>query len=171
MSQARFTPESNENEGVEALSDHLLRPSHDTQTPAPIRLLSQAGASFAILPAPSLVDSNYPATHVVDIELLEPDRLVRYLGRSLSANTLQLLADAWMQAAQDEYPEQTVATVQDGRAGLAVVVIESTTFEVTLEFLIVTDPESDIPEQDGVAFDVTRTELIDAAHAIGRWLA
>ena len=38
----------------------------------PVRLLSEAGASFALLPAPSLANFDYPYTHLVDIELLTP---------------------------------------------------------------------------------------------------
>lgn len=137
----------------------------------PIRLLSEAGASFALLPAPSLANFDYPYTHLVDIELLTPDRLVRYLVRPLSRDALARLAEAWMQAAHDEHPEQTVPTVQDDAAGLAVVVNQSTPFAVTLEILVEANLGGDVPDQDGVSFDVARSGLIDAAHAIEGWLA
>jgi hypothetical protein len=146
-------------------------PPEIAQTLTPIRLLAQAGAAFAILPAPSLLDPDHRVTRVVDIELLSPDRLVRYLGRQLSTRTLKSLADAFMQAAQDPFPEQSVATVQDDLAGLTVLFIESTPFEVTLEFLVSTDLENDLPEHDHLAFDMARAGLIDAAHAIAAWLA
>lgn len=145
--------------------------SHTDEAPPTVRLLSDAGASFALLPAPSLVDVGHPDTHVVDIELLSPDRLVRYLGRRLSSESLQRLAAAWLQAAHDLYPEQTVATVQDDAAGLAVVVIESTPFAVTLEVIIETALDDDVPDHDGVSFDVARSMLIDAAHRLEEWLA
>ncbi|WP_445257340.1 hypothetical protein [Nocardioides aurantiacus] len=143
---------------------------HTAEPLSPIRLLSEAGASFALLPAPSLVNFDYPYTHLVDIELLTPDRLVRYLGRPLSRDALVRLAEAWMRAAQDEHPEQTVSTVQDDAAGLAVVVNLSTPFAVTLEVLVEANLGGDVPEQDGVSFDVARSALIDATHAIEAWL-
>lgn len=144
--------------------------SRAVEPPGPIRLLSDAGASFALLPAPNLMNLDYPYTQLVDIELLTPDRLVRYLGRPLSLDSLTRLAEAWLQAAQDEYPEQTVPTVKDDGAGLAVSVDQSTPFAVTLEILVEADQSDDIPDQDGVAFDVQRSGLIDAAHAIAGWL-
>lgn len=142
-----------------------------TENPSgPVRLLSQAGASFALLPAPNLVHFDHQRTHLVDIELLTPDRLVRYLGRPLSTDTIARLAETWMQAAHDERPEQSVATVQDEEAGLAVVVNHSTSFAVTMEFLVIADLDGDVPDQDGVEFDVARSGLIDAAHELESWL-
>ena len=121
--------------------------------------------------ATSLANFDYPYTHLVDIELLTPARLVRYLGRPLSRDALARLAEAWMQAARDEHPEQTVPTVQDDAAGLAVVVNQSTPFAVTLEILVEANLGGDVPDRDGVSFDVARSGLIDAAHAIEGWLA
>ena len=135
-----------------------------------VRLLSEAGASFALLPAPSLINFDYPYTHLVDIELLTPDRLVRYLARPLSRDALARLAETWMQAAQDEHPEQTVPTVQDDAAGIAVVVNQSTPITVTVEILVKADLRAQVPDQDGVEFDVPRAGLIDAAHTIEGWL-
>lgn len=147
------------------------RSSTVAETFEPIRLLSQDGAAFAIRPVPTLVSTDSSGTRVADLELLSPDRLVRYLGRNIQEQTLKLLADAWLQTARDNYPEQSVATVQDHQAGLAVSVIESSPFDVVLEFLIISDLDSDIPDHDGISFNLSRTALIDGAHAIGRWLA
>lgn len=145
-------------------------PSAGSGDPAyTVRLLSEAGASLALMPVPSLLNADDPNTHVVDIELLSPDRLVRYLGRYLSRDTPARLAQAWMQAAQDQHPERTVATIQDDIAGLAVLVIESTPFDVTVEVSIKTDLEEDVADPDILAFDVARSALIDASHAIGAW--
>jgi len=59
---------------------------------------------------------------LVDVELLSPDRLVRYLARRVRREFVERLAEAWIQCAKDAYPEQSVATVEDAGAGLAVVV-------------------------------------------------
>lgn len=135
-----------------------------------IRLLSEDGASFALVPVPSLVNFDYPRIHIVDIELLTPGRLVRYLGRSLPRDSLARLAEAFMHAAQVYAPEQTVATVHDDAAGLAVLFNASTSFAVTVEVVIQTDLDLAVSDRDNVAFEVPRSALIDAAHAIDGWL-
>lgn len=138
--------------------------------PEPIRLLSSDGASLALLPAlgPDRVD--VPDSHPVDIELLAPTRLVRYLGRRLARQSLLDLSAAWMQAALDVHPELTVPTVQDEGAGLAVHIIESTPFTVTIDVLVVIDPDDEIADYDGIAFEIQRSVLIDATHAMSGWL-
>lgn len=162
----------------------LLGPDHDRacgscgatwnrrqRTPAhPIRLLSSDGAALVLLPVlgPDRVD--IPDVHSVDIELLSPTRLVRYLGRRLSRQSLLDLSAAWMQAALDVHPELTVPTVQDGGAGLAVHIIESTPFTVTIDVLVVIDPDDEIADYDGIAFEIQRSVLIDATHAVSGWL-
>lgn len=133
----------------------------------PMRLLSSAGAAFALLPVPALSDNG--GGLLVDIELLSPDRLVRYLARRLSPATVRLMIDALIQAATEPHPELTVPTVQDDAAGLAILMKGSTTHEVLLEVLIVDDLESDLPDHDGVSFDVARQNLIDAAHQLAEW--
>lgn len=138
--------------------------------PKPIRLPSEAGAAFALLPIPSLQAPLALGEHLIDIELLDPTRLVRYLGRELSANSLLRLGDTLMNAAQDRYPEQSVPTFQATEAGLAVLIDESTPSSVTIEILIDTALDDDMSEKDGLAFDVARSDLIDAAHAVEGWL-
>jgi len=135
--------------------------------PQPVRLLSESGAAFALLPVPSLSAANRAVGRTpVDLELLTPARLVRYLSRDVSLTFLEQLADALVQAATDPHPEQSVGTVEDRAAGLAVLVIDSAQFTVEVEFLINGDPDGDIPEQDGASFDLNRSSLISAAHDI-----
>lgn len=138
--------------------------------PKPIRLLSKDGASFALLPVLGPDSVGISDVLAVDIELLAPTRLVRYLGRRLSLQSLENLSVSWMQAALDDHPELTVPTVQDDEAGLAVQVIQSTPFTVTIEVLLVIDPEEDVADYDGLAFEIPRSVLIDAAHAASGWL-
>ncbi len=142
----------------------------DNRHASPVRVLGRAGAAFALLPVPDLTG---PAGDpvLVDVELLSPDRLVRYLARRLHREFLENLAVAWIRCAEDAYPEQSVATVEEAGAGLAVVVVASTPFAVTLEVLIRSDLEGDVLEQDGLSFDVARAGLIDAAHSLQEWLA
>ena len=100
-----------------------------------MRLISGAGAAVALLPVPD-VGSLHPDAHpgiLVDIEILSPDRLVRYLSRRLDSSIPALLAKAFMQAAIDSLPEQSVATVDDQEAGFAVGFVESTPLTVTLD--------------------------------------
>lgn len=133
------------------------------------RLLSRDGASFALLPVPDLLSIAGPEVApnlVVDVELLSPDRLVRYLARTVSIRFLNDLADAYVAAAREQYPEQSVPTVQDETGGVAVLIVESTPFTVTLEVLVNPDLEADIVEPEGLAFDVTRASLVTAAHEL-----
>lgn len=69
----------------------------------------------------------------------------------------------------EPHPELTVPTVQDDVAGLAILVKGSTNREVLLEILVVDDLESDLPDHDGVSFDVARQNLIDAAPQLEEW--
>ncbi len=138
--------------------------------PGPIRLLSSDGASLALLPVLGPDSVDIPDVHSVDIELLSPTRLVRYLGRRLSRRSLLDLSAAWMQAALDVHPELTVSTVQDDEAGLAVQIIESTPFTVTIDVLVVIDPDDDLLEYDGLSFEILRSVLIDATHAAAGWV-
>lgn len=131
----------------------------------PARLLAAAGAAFALLPVPDQTGS----TELAHIELLSPDRLVRYLARPLEARTTTALAEALIQMATEPYPEQTVPTVQDDTAGLAVLVKGSTKADVHLEFLVLDDLEADLPDHDGISFDAPRQSLVDMAHQLEEW--
>ncbi|CAN5293191.1 hypothetical protein BH20ACT5_BH20ACT5_07500 [soil metagenome] len=107
----------------------------------------------------------------VDLELLIPDRLVRYLARPLALEFAESLAEFFLKGASDAIPEQTVPTIENEQSGLAVLINQSTPLSVTLEVAILTDLEGDVPEHDGVAFDVPRSALINAAHALKEWSA
>lgn len=137
-----------------------------------IRLLGPAGAAFSMLPIPEVAVDDRPAsTLLVDIEVLTPDRLVRYLARRVEIRFLEQLADAWMQCASEPYPEQSVPTVEDQRAGLAVAVPSSSDFTVQIEVLVRPSLGSDTPDVDSVSFDVPRSALVDKSHALRGWIA
>ena len=134
--------------------------------PEPMRLLSEAGAAFALLPVPNLQDDDAVG---VDIELLTPDRLVRYLHRVPKGGALLRLGEMLQEIAEADHPELEAPTFQDEESGLAVLVLDSDPMTVTLEVQVVIELGSDVREVDGIAFDVLRADLITAAHQIGAW--
>lgn len=133
---------------------------------SPVRLVSVAGAAFGLVPVPLLDESHRVS---VDIELLSPDRIVRYLNRTFAPSSIAILRDFWMKAAKDTHPELTVPSVEENEARLSISILHSTATVVTLEFTIVSDLTSDLPEHDGLAFDMFRSDLIDAAFEIAEW--
>lgn len=138
----------------------------ERENPSPVRLLAEAGAAFSLLPVAELDGYEQVA---VDIELLSPDRMVRYLGRTLAPNSIAALQNFWMKAAEEARPELTVPTFQDDEAQFSISVLESNDRAVTLEFSIISDPSSDVPSHDGLAFDVARSDLISAALEVADW--
>lgn len=133
---------------------------------SPVRLHSEAGAAFALLPVTELVEYEQIA---VDIELLSPDRMVRYLGRTLAPDSIAGLRNFWMKAAEEARPELTVPTFQDDEAQFSISVVESSDRAVTLEFSIISDPTSDLRTHDGLAFDAARSDLVAAALKVADW--
>ncbi|MEE1651406.1 hypothetical protein V1260_11500 [Brachybacterium sp. J144] len=133
---------------------------------APMRLVSGDGAAFALLPVPDLEDDGVVE---VDIELLTPDRLVRYLHRAPEEGALSRLGDMLQDAAKADLPEVEVPSFQDEESGLAVLVLDSDPLTVTLEILVALEPGSEEREVDAVAFDVTRADLISASYQIWAW--
>lgn len=133
---------------------------------APMRLVSANGAAVALLPVPDLQDNELVE---IDIELLTPDRLVRYLHRAPEAGALQRLGEMLQEAAEATNPELEVPTFQDEESGLAVLVLNSDSMTVTLEIQVVVELDSDVRDVDGIAFDALRSDLITAAHQIGAW--
>ena len=135
------------------------------------RVLSSAGAGFTLVPAPVPGLKSSTGTFVTDVELLSPDRLVRYLGRHIRHRFVSQLASFYLAAAAEPDPERSVASVHDETAGLALSVIASTPFTVTLEVTAVADLEASIADHDTVAFDVPRASLVTASHGLRDWLA
>src|SRR5690606_11346533 len=107
------------------------------------RLISPGGASFALLPVPELaaLAAQDASSMRVDLELLSPDRLVRYLSRRITPASLSELADAYLAAADKPYPEQSVPSVASQDAGLTVQFVASDEFAVEVEILVVADPD------------------------------
>ncbi|MGY5766550.1 hypothetical protein ACXET9_15290 [Brachybacterium sp. DNPG3] len=67
--------------------------------PRPLRLRSETGGMLALLPVPSIDDLQGPA---MDLELVTPDRLVRYLARPRDDRALEHLARFFQEAAAAE---------------------------------------------------------------------
>jgi len=134
------------------------------------RVLSASGCAFALREVPHPADIGAsPFSALMDIEILSPTRLVHHLARRVRISFVQRLADAYLQAATDSLPEQSVAAVEDRDAGLSVTFVESTPFTVGIEVLVTEDVEDDVPDVDGLAFDVSRAALVIAAHELARW--
>lgn len=135
---------------------------------SPMRLISADGAAFTLLLVPDLQE--YEGVEI-DIELLTPDRLVRYLNRAPEDGALQRLGDFLMQAAEAGHPELAAPSYQDAESGLSVRMIDSGPLSVTVEVQVIIELDGDGSEVDGIAFDVLRADLITAAHQIWEWEA
>lgn len=133
---------------------------------APMRLISEAGDAFALLPVPDLQGDEVVE---VNIELLTPDRLVRYLHRVPEEGALLRLSEMLQEIAEADHPELEIPTFQDEESGLMVLVLDSDPMSVTLDVQVVIELDSDLHEVDGIAFDVLRADLITAAHQVGEW--
>ncbi len=96
----------------------------------------------------------------VDIELLTPDRLVRYLHRVPKEGAPLRLGEMLQEIAEADRPELEVPTFQDEESGLAVLALGSDPMTVTLEVQVVIELDSDVREVDGIACDVLRADLI-----------
>ncbi|HNA98054.1 MAG TPA: hypothetical protein PLC19_01205 [Marmoricola sp.] len=132
----------------------------------PIQLLSRDGAHLRFLEVPNLAAPDLPDTILTDVEVLTPDRLVRYLGREVSRDFFTNLEQALLDGARLDYPEKTVPTVQDDRSGLAITYLESTPESVVIQVLIREMVTPSIPDIEDTAFEVSRVSLIDAAQVI-----
>ena len=133
-----------------------------------VRLLGAAGASVALLPVPGPKSRD---SLLVDIELLTPERLVRYLARGISRDFIGDLAAALLQAAADVLPEVSVPTVEDAAGGITVRISDSTPLSVGLEISVVSATDGDVLNYDGVGFEVPRASLVRAAHGLKSWLS
>ena len=66
--------------------------------------LADGGGGFALRPVPDLAARPRDAKHLMDVELLSPDRLVRYLARSVSVTFLEALAGCYLRSAPRAVP-------------------------------------------------------------------
>lgn len=138
----------------------------------PVGLISEGGARFSLIPGPELHRSTSDGTPhlVVDIELLSPDRLVRYLSRVLSRSAVEQLTSMFMSCAEDAHPELTVATVSDGGSGLMVAVVGSDPLTVTMQVSVIAELDAAVLDHDAVAFDISRAALISGSHQLDDWI-
>lgn len=136
------------------------------------QLVSPAGAMFGLVSVPdpwSAPTGPYGAL-LVDVELLSPDRLVRYLSRRIPTTALTGLAAAYIQAAADLHPEITVPTFEIPEAGIAVAFLASNELEITIECTVVEVLDAPVPERDTLVFDIPRASLISASHQLTSWV-
>jgi len=132
------------------------------------RITSGGGGSFALIPVADLISlgAGDAGEMRLDVEVLTPDRLVRYLSRQVPPSFLVDLADAYLAAAVHPHPETEIASVQSEEAGVSVQFVASDEFTVDVEVLVVIDPDDDLLEHDGVSLDVSRAALVDASHEL-----
>lgn len=138
----------------------------------PVGLISEGGARFSLIPRPELHRSTVGGTPhlVVDIELLSPDRLVRYLSRVLSRTAVEQLTSLFMSSAEDAHPELTVAAVTDEGAGLMVAVVGSDLLTVAMQVTVIAELGAAVLDHDAVAFDISRAALISGSHQLDDWI-
>lgn len=129
----------------------------------PFRMISDGGGALALLYVPEVRLGQSP---LLDIELLTPDRLVRYLAREIEPDFLTRLADSLFRGAIDPFPEQQVPSVYSNSAGLVVDFVESTDQSVSVQVSVVSMLGADIEEPDEIGFDLPRSALVAASHRL-----
>lgn len=132
-----------------------------------IRLASESGGALslgAVLePAPGRPGA---LRLTYDIGLVSPDREVRYLRRPVEPGFVEALAQTLWRAAAEAHPEKSVADFSDQRAGFVFAIVGSDAAMVTVEVTVIADVDADVPDHDGLNFEVRRADLIAAAHRL-----
>lgn len=155
--------------------ERMVERRRKTSTPEPsspgplageMRLASTSGAAFTLSATlepdpdkPGALDLSY------DIGLISPDRHVRYLRRHAPGLADRLVQTLW-RAASALHPELDVADEADQRSGFTLALVGSDAETVTIEVTVVADPEADVPEYDGLNFEIRRADLIAASHRL-----
>ena len=96
------------------------------------------------------------------------------LALGFSTTAALLLAVSWAPHTLLAYPVVQRLGLTKARSVAITVgatIITDTAALITLEILVEANLGGDVPDQDGVSFDVARSGLIDAAHSIEGWLA
>ncbi len=112
-------------------------------------------------------------TFALDVMLLSPDYHAWYLSRRPEQGFVDRLSAFLFAAADDFHPEITVPSLQDAGLGLTLAVMSSTESRVGLELSIVTDPDAEVPDFDGLNFETSRATLAACAQSVrfldGSW--
>ena len=126
-------------------------------------MISDGGGALALLYVPDVRLGHAP---LLDIELLTPDRLVRYLAREIEPDFLTRLADSLLSGAIEPFPEQQVPSTYSNSAGLVVDFVESTDQSVSVQVSVLPTLGADIEEPDEIGFDLPRSALVAASHRL-----
>lgn len=132
-----------------------------------MRLASESGAALT-LSAVLEPDPREPGglSLAYDVGLVSPDRDVRYLRRTVEPGFVDALARTLWSAAAEIHPESSVADLSDPRAGLSFAIVGSDVETVTVEVTVIAELAADVPDYDGLNFEVLRADLIAAAHRL-----
>lgn len=131
-----------------------------------VRIPSDAGAALTLHPVPEPGPQAAGLGVSYDVGLLSPDREVRYLRRRVGPDFTAGVARLLWAAAQDAHPEQSVEHFSDPDAGFTLAILGSDDASVTVKVTVIADLEVEVPDYDGLAFDVYRADLIIAAHQL-----
>ena len=132
-----------------------------------MRLASESGAALtlsAVLEPDPLEQGGLSLAY--DVGLVSPDRDVRYLRRAVEPGFVDALARTLWGAAADIHPELSVATLSDQRAGFSFAIVGSDAATVTVEVTVIAELDAEVPDYDGLNFEVLRADLIAAAHRL-----
>lgn len=144
--------------------DHARR---ERRCVAEMRLASESGAAFTLGSVLEPAHDRPGALRLTyDIGLVSPDREVRYLRRPVESGFVETLTRTLWRAAAEAHPEKSVADVSDQRAGFVFAIVGSDAVTVTVELTVLADFEADVPDYDGLNFEVRRADLIAAAHRL-----
>lgn len=139
----------------------------DVLSAAPgVRLVSDAGGAVGLLPTPHL--AHVSAEVPLDVELVEPGRLVRYLERSVPREDVRMLAAACGEMAEvlekDDRYEQKVVTlgVRFGDTGITVRLLRSEVDRAAVEVEV----RGEDGEVDGLGIEVGPATLRRAEHEL-----
>ncbi|MDT9591608.1 hypothetical protein RDV89_00920 [Nocardioides zeae] len=128
-----------------------------------VRLTGPGGASFALMRAqPAAPHPTRPLS--LDVEMLSPERLVRFLARPTTPDFIRELEVFCIEAAAAHHPEQSVSGVSDNAAGITIDITGSSPTTVDLVVTVVVALGADVRDHDHVHFEAERASLIGAAH-------
>ena len=133
----------------------------------PFELLSSDGAALRLLPVLELAATESAPTFLTDVEILASTLLIRFLGRQVSKRFLEELRRALLTAAGATGPVRRIPPVRDDRSGLVVSICAHTEVSVIVQVMLSVVIDGDPPAAEEVALEVSRADLMEAAHLLG----